>query len=287
MYVHGEDITEIDKQIARTLLDQNLKAQEEYFEQVAQIAQKANEILQDQFDSRMQMEQDKADAAKREQDRIIAFAAEGNDKANESLKAQIQAERDALNEKERIRKQKERAEFITTALQNVQNQLANGATATEAIGSTVALEAALRALFAGFQGFYKGTDNAPEGFAWLHEKGGEAVLDKKGRLKEIGSNIGPQLRYLDKGDKVIPHKKTMDILNSHSNLEGASKVAKQMTYGSDGGAELLREMKRNNQLLKRIPQNALSAERIGNIIKMISTERKAGRTRINTFKIKG
>lgn len=50
--------------------------------------------------------------------------------------------------------------------------------------------------------FYKGTDNAPEGWAYTQEKGAEIITDKSGKIKSLGSDKGAQLTYLNKGDKV-------------------------------------------------------------------------------------
>jgi hypothetical protein len=60
--------------------------------------------------------------------------------------------------------------------------------------------------------FYKGTDNAPEGWAWTQEKGAEIITDKSGRVKDIGSNSGPKLTYLSKGDKVFTADQSKNIM---------------------------------------------------------------------------
>ena len=59
--------------------------------------------------------------------------------------------------------------------------------------------------------FWKGTENAPEGLAWTQEKGAEVITDKKGNVKTMGNNKGPQLTYLEKGDKV--YKSQQDYIN--------------------------------------------------------------------------
>lgn len=61
--------------------------------------------------------------------------------------------------------------------------------------------------------FWKGTDDAPEGWAKTDEKGAELHLDKNNRVKDVGSNKGARYKYLSKGDKIIPAEKTKDILN--------------------------------------------------------------------------
>jgi tape measure domain-containing protein len=60
--------------------------------------------------------------------------------------------------------------------------------------------------------FYKGTDNAPEGWAWTQEKGAEIITDKSGRVKDTGSNSGAKLTYLSKGDKVFTAEQSKNIM---------------------------------------------------------------------------
>lgn len=60
--------------------------------------------------------------------------------------------------------------------------------------------------------FYKGTDNAPEGWAWTQEKGAEIITDKSGRVKDTGSNGGAKLTYLSKGDKVFTAEQSKNIM---------------------------------------------------------------------------
>lgn len=264
----------------------DIEEQKDYFQSLVEGVKLANDILQEEYDRRIKMEEQVVSATQRAQDRIAAAAAQGTDKAEESLKAQIEAEREALAEQERLRKKKERAQFITTALQNVQNQLADGKPISEAVASTVGLKAALTALFAGFDGFYKGTESAPGGFAWVHEKGGEMITDKAGRIKEVGNNKGAQLRYLDKGDKVFTHEKTKQILSSNNHLEGAASVAQRVQSNSLGNADVIREMRRNNELMSRLPQSFLTAEKVGSAIKLVTMDKRSGRIRRNTQKIR-
>ena len=68
--------------------------------------------------------------------------------------------------------------------------------------------------------FWKGTDNAPEGWAWTQERGAEIIADSKGNIKDYGSNDGPKLTYLNKGDKVLTAEKTKNYLNSILALNG-------------------------------------------------------------------
>ncbi len=51
--------------------------------------------------------------------------------------------------------------------------------------------------------FWTGTDNAPEGWAWTQERGAEVITDEHGNVKTYGNNKGPQLTWLESGDKVF------------------------------------------------------------------------------------
>lgn len=64
--------------------------------------------------------------------------------------------------------------------------------------------------------FWKGTDDAPEGWAWTQEKGREIITDKQGRVKSTGSDKGAQLTYLNKGDKVYTASETESLMFNNS-----------------------------------------------------------------------
>ena len=65
--------------------------------------------------------------------------------------------------------------------------------------------------------FYKGTDNAPEGWAYTQEKGAEIITDKNGKVKSLGSNKGAELTYLNKGDKVFTAQESQMMFNNDLN----------------------------------------------------------------------
>lgn len=75
--------------------------------------------------------------------------------------------------------------------------------------------------------FWKGTDNAPEGLAWTQEKGAEVITDSKGNVKTYGSNKGPQLTYLNKGDKV--YKSHEDYINKELSKNGIQPIGQSFS----------------------------------------------------------
>lgn len=62
--------------------------------------------------------------------------------------------------------------------------------------------------------YWKGRQRGPAEWAWTQEKGPEAITDKSGRIKSLGSGKGPQLTYLEEGDKVYTASQTKDILST-------------------------------------------------------------------------
>jgi len=60
--------------------------------------------------------------------------------------------------------------------------------------------------------FFKGTDNAPGGYAWVDERGPEIHTDKHGNIKSTGSKKGANLRMLEKGDKILTHEKSKALM---------------------------------------------------------------------------
>lgn len=82
--------------------------------------------------------------------------------------------------------------------------------------------------------FWKGTDNAPEGWAWTQEKGAEVITDKSGNVKTFGSNKGAELTYLNSGDKV--YKSHEDYINRELMKNGIQPMGKSFNFvnGSNG-----------------------------------------------------
>lgn len=57
--------------------------------------------------------------------------------------------------------------------------------------------------------FWRGTDNSPEGYAWVAERGREAIISPSGDA-EIAE--GKQIRYLEKGSRVLDNATTESLL---------------------------------------------------------------------------
>lgn len=183
------------------------------FEMIAEVGQETMNFL-------AQSIQDNTDAQIKELDKeketAMAFAADTEDAKSEIER--IYQQRRAEIERQNFEKKKKLA---------IANIMIDGAQAI--IGAWVkpgwpmafgitALIAALMAAQIGVvssqqvEGFWKGTDNAPEGLARTDEQGAELHTDKHGNIKDFGSDKGPRLKYLSKGDKIFTAAKTKDIL---------------------------------------------------------------------------
>lgn len=83
--------------------------------------------------------------------------------------------------------------------------------------SVVAATGAIQAAFVAAQPlpqFFRGTQDAPQGYAWTDEKGAELHTDSKGNIKDLGSNKGARVKYLESGDKIYTANQTRDILKN-------------------------------------------------------------------------
>ena len=62
--------------------------------------------------------------------------------------------------------------------------------------------------------YFVGTKNAPQGWAWTDERGAEIHTDKHGNIKDLGSNKGARLKYLEQGDRIYTASETRKILEN-------------------------------------------------------------------------
>ena len=62
--------------------------------------------------------------------------------------------------------------------------------------------------------YFVGTKNAPQGWAWTDERGAEIHTDKHGNIKDLGSDKGARLKYLEQGDRIYTASETQKILEN-------------------------------------------------------------------------
>lgn len=61
--------------------------------------------------------------------------------------------------------------------------------------------------------YFTGVENADAGYAYTDERGPELHLNRFGKIKDFGSNKGARIKYIEKGDTILPANKTKSILD--------------------------------------------------------------------------
>lgn len=105
--------------------------------------------------------------------------------------------------------------------------------------------------------FYKGTDNAPEGWAKVDEKGAEIHTDKLGNIKSFGSDKGANFRYLAAGDIIKTADKSRDMLMFNRDLNGllANNGIANPVVNVNGGLSKQDMRDVMEDAMRRIPQS--------------------------------
>jgi len=181
------------------------------FQAIGDVAQEVIGMMQNLENQRS--EQQLANLEKEYQTALL-FAGEST-VAREELERQYDERRKVIQRRQ-AQQQKQLAIFniLVNTAQGVVSALAStppNIPLSIAIGAIGALQAGIVASQQLPQ-FYKGTENAPEGWAWTQEKGAEIITDKSGKIKTLGSDKGAQMTYLNKGDKVLTATDTESIL---------------------------------------------------------------------------
>jgi len=169
----------------------------------------------------------------------LLFAGEST-VAREELERQYDERRKVIQRRQ-AQQQKQLAIFniLVNTAQGVVSALAStppNIPLSIAIGAIGALQAGIVASQQLPQ-FYKGTENAPEGWAWTQEKGAEIITDKSGKIKTLGSDKGAKMTYLNKGDKVLTASQTESILfnNELNGILTNNGISNAPTVIIDGG----------------------------------------------------
>jgi tape measure domain-containing protein len=183
------------------------------FTTIAEIAQEAFAFITEASNANF-----KNEYANLERQRDIALLFAGDSaSAREEIERQAEEKRRQIQKREfQAKKQQalfniaiDTAQAIVAALPNIPLSITIGV-----IGALQAGVVASQQMPA----FWKGTDNAPEGFALTQERGREIITDKHGNIKSTGSDKGAQVTWLNKGDKVLNNEKTMDFLMFNNDL---------------------------------------------------------------------
>jgi len=206
------------------------------FQAIGDVAQEVIGMMQNLENQRS--EQQLANLEKEYQTALL-FAGEST-VAREELERQYDERRKVIQRRQ-AQQQKQLAIFniLVNTAQGVVSALAStppNIPLSIAIGAIGALQAGIVASQQLPQ-FYKGTENAPEGWAWTQEKGAEIITDKSGKIKTLGSDKGAQKTYLNKGDKVFTASQTESILfnNELNGILTNNGISSVPTVIVDGG----------------------------------------------------
>lgn len=234
---YGRDVIDINKDISDKRLElvksgaeEEVKVEEdkneEIFDAYRNLQEALTDVLTSQIDERIALLGKEADAAKSQQDFFEALAANGNITAQQSITEMIEIQREAEAEQARLAKVKQNIEMISAGVKTFTQALDSGETPAQALATTLTTTQVLASILGNLNFFEKGTDNAPEGWAIMHEKGAEIHTDSKGNIKDLGSDGGAKWQYLNKGDKVITANKSSNLLSKFDQI-GMQDTVKQ------------------------------------------------------------
>jgi hypothetical protein len=257
---------------------EQLKIAQEFQEAITQ-------MLVDQIDKRIELSKKEEDAAKSQQDYLEELAANGNITAQQSIAESIEIQREAQAEQMRLEKQKQNVELISAGLQTFNSSLSAGKTPAAALAETLVSTNVLVGLLKNLNFYEKGTDNAPEGLAVVDEKGAEIIMDRSGKIKEIGTGKGARFTHLSKGDKVLTASKTANVLSQFGNIQNAQTMEKRIdTAGNSYDLMMLNKLGGIEKAIKNQPHSTTDWGGIMAGIGKIVETKAVGRSRFkNTF----
>jgi len=259
-----------ENELAEKQAKEKAKREAEQLQVFQQIQEAITDFLKQQIDQRIALLQKESDFAKSQQDYLQGLAQQGNIFAKDSIAEQIQIQRDAQEEQMRLEKQKQNLEMISTGLKTFEGEISKGKSPAEALATTLVTTKTLVGLLSNLNFFAKGTDNAPEGYAVTDEQGAELHLDKNGNIKDFGSTKGAQMKYLEKGDKIITASKTAQLFSEISNAKKIASV-KDVAGNSYDLKPLLQEMQgMRNDIKNNATQIKVHWDTMGNIIEQVT-----------------
>jgi len=239
-------------ELVKTTNDKIIKNENDLYSQLNKLQQQITDGLKQNIDKRIELRKREFDEAKNLQDFYQELANNGNINAQQSITKQIELQREALKEQERLERQKAKLELISSGLNTFSTELEKGKSPQEAFATTVLTSQALVQFLGNLNAFEKGTDNAPKGLAWTQEKGAEVITDKHGNIKSLGSSKGASLTMLDAGDKVYNAQKSKSIIeNLRSSKDG--ELIRRVKESGGNSYDLMRLeslMKEQTQALK-------------------------------------
>jgi TP901 family phage tail tape measure protein len=237
-------------------------AQNELFDIVNSVQKNITKTIEEQTDRRIDALRKEVGAQRDLRNQLTQLAAEGNIDAQNSIKATIEAERKKEAEIARLEKRKQQVQLISQGLETYLSLIENGESPGTAFAQTVITTQGLISFLSGLQGFWTGTDYAPEGMAWTQEKGAEIITDKAGNIKSLGSEGGAKLTYLQKGDKVKNANETANIFKAFSDLDNMNSVPNIDKAGNSYDILAINKLDRIEKAIKNQPHSYTDWEQI-------------------------
>lgn len=176
-----------------------------------------SEVAQEAFNLIAQASKQNFDAEYEQNTRQASLAkqfAEGNAVAIAEIEKQEEARRKEIRRRElKANRDLAKANILINSAQGIVAAFKDGNIIKGAIFAAViaGITAIQLSALNNVPEYWKGTDNAPGGYAWVDERGPEIHTDKHGNVKSTGESKA-NLRKLEKGDKIIPHMKSKALM---------------------------------------------------------------------------
>jgi hypothetical protein len=213
-----------------------IEAQQRIADKRQQIEQDVeNLISQAIFGTINQRYENQLNALEKQKDHELEIVG-NNQAAQAAINNRYAAEEAKIKRKQAVAA-KEEALFqiaINTAVAIMKNNAELGIAFAQPLNILTLIEGALEAAIViakPIPKFFKGTSYAPKGPAIVDERGSELIIDRQGNLKEMGGNNGPRITYLQEGDQVIPHDKTLQIQKIAKEIKLTEKLSGNIREG--------------------------------------------------------
>ena len=198
------------------------------------------------FDARIAREEEQLERLEKQGERDLLLA--GDNEEAKKVIAQKNFDREEKQRKEIVKQQRKQAIFnkaialadivINTAIAATKIAAQTGVGAAALVPLTIAFGIAQAALVIAqpIPQFFKGTDDAPGGWAIVDEKGAEIHTDKHGQIKNLGQSKGARMVRTDKGDKIYTASQSKAIQNmlKDSDNVNVSNIT-ESSFNSSGG----------------------------------------------------
>jgi hypothetical protein len=194
-----------------------------------------SEAFQEAFNTMSEASQSNFDAEysrlEMQRDNAILFAGESAT-AKEEIERQYEERRKQIARREAEAQKRlaifniaiNTAQAVVASLPNIPLSVAIGLIGAAQIAMVSAQE---------IPAFWRGTENAPEGWALTQEKGAEIITDKYGKVKTYGNDKGAQMTYLNKGDKVYNAQKSEAYINNELAKNGIMPMRQSIVNYSE------------------------------------------------------